>query len=157
MAFTLGLLEACSLKFTVPMIILRTLLGHLSESGETVLQGHLAQASAVLPNIRTEMAHEFVRVFKLTLPEDYFYELASQEMDSGRYAEAAVCIVNGDLFERFNCLDLCLNLVDVNRIAELKLVLSNRESLRVPVVNQLSTPKHAKTATKLVVDYGLDP
>lgn len=50
-----------------------------------------------------------------------------------------------------------MNLVDVNRIAELKLLLECQDTLRVPVVNQLSSHKHAKTATKLVIDYGLEP
>lgn len=96
--FTLRLLEACSLKFTVPMILLRTLLTHLSDSGDSVLARHSVQAKTVLPNIKTEMAHEYVRVFKISVPEDYFFDLASQEIDSGRFAEAAVCIANGDLY-----------------------------------------------------------
>lgn len=31
---TIGLLEACSLKYTIPMLIIRTLLGHLAEAGD---------------------------------------------------------------------------------------------------------------------------
>ena len=46
-----------------------------------------------------------------------------------------------------------MDLVDLNRVSECKLVLNELANLRSRVVESLSTPKFAKTATKLVIDY----
>ena len=61
------------------------------------------------------------------------------------------------MFHRFNCVELCANLVDLGKMQEVKLILDQQESLRLPLIHQLSTPKYAKTATKLVLIYDLDP
>jgi hypothetical protein len=61
------------------------------------------------------------------------------------------------MFHRFNCLEVCINLVDIGKVHEVKLILDDQESLRSPLIQQLSNSKHAKTATKLVLDYGFDP
>lgn len=111
----------------------------------------------VLPTIRTELVHEFVNTFKITVPDAFFFDLATQEITSGRFVEAAICISNSKMFDRFNCHELCLNLVDVNKVGECKLILNEAEHLRRPVVESLCTPKFVKTATKLVLDYSLDP
>ena len=66
------------------------------------------------------MVHEYVDTFGLSVSEDYFYDLANAELEQGRYPEAAICIMNSKLFDRFDCLDLCLNLIGVNRMHEVK-------------------------------------
>lgn len=105
------------------------------------------------------MAHEFVTMFGLenSISNDYFFNLANAELAEARYAEAAICIVNSRLFDRFNCLELCVNLVDINRVHECKQILDQVEPLRVPVIRALSNPKYFKTATKLVLDFEMDP
>ena len=65
--------------------------------------------------------------------------------------------MNSKLFDRFDCLDLCLHLIDVNRMHEVKQLLNEVEPLRQPLVKRLSNAKHHKNATKIVLDYGLDP
>jgi len=157
--FALGLIEACSVNFQVPPNVIRALLSHVetAELGNDWHEAIKSQSSKALQSIRTEMVHEFVRVFKVQVPQEYFYELAQAELSSARYAEAAICIVNSKLFERFDCHELCLNLIDISRTHECKLLLNELESLRRPVIETLSTPKHAKTASKLLLDYKLDP
>lgn len=49
------------------------------------------------------MVHEFVRVTKLIVTNDFYAERVRGELEHGRYAEAAVCIVNGRMFDRFDC------------------------------------------------------
>ena len=116
------------------------------------------QSKAALSSIRTEMVHEFVTVYKVEVPDDFFFGLAQAEMDSGRYAEAAICIASSKIFDRFECHALCMNLIDINRTKECKLILDSQPELRRPVIESLSPqPKHAKTATKLVIDYDLPP
>jgi len=145
----------------VPLSILRALLSFLrSEDAPLGLDWQAktrVEAHSVLVAMRTEIVHEFVKTFQLEVPHDYFFELAEAELGSGRYPEAAICIVNSGLVSRFDCRDLCLNLVDVNRVHECKLLLNLAEHLRRPVIEALTSPKHAKTATKLVIDFGLDP
>ena len=63
--------------------------------------------------------------------------------------------MNSKLFAEFDLLVLCLNLVDVNHMHEVKLILNEVESLRVPLVRRLSSIKHHKNATKIVLDYSL--
>ena len=95
----------------------------------------------------------------MDVPDDFFVEIASADVNSGRFAEAAICIVNARMFDRFDCHQLCFNLVDLNKVKECKLVLSEAKdsSLINRLIETLSTPKHAKTATKLILDYELEP
>ena len=95
--------------------------------------------------------------------EDFFYQLAQNELESGRYVEAAICIANtatpdnGSFTQRFDIQELCSRLImDLNKTHEAKLLLNLRPELISPLVENLSTPKFAKTATKLIIDYNLD-
>lgn len=60
--------------------------------------------------------------------------------------------------EKFDLKELCLRLVqELNKTHEAKLMLDlMAPELRGQVIESLSSPKFAKTATKLVIDYGLD-
>ena len=104
------------------------------------------------------MVHEFVRAFGLSsvVSDDYFADIAQRELEVGRFAEAAICIANSKLFSRFDCLELCVDLVDIGRVGEAKMILNQVEELRAPVVKRLSAPKYAKTATKFVIDYEMN-
>ena len=97
------LVEACSLKFDLPLGVPRAFLTHLDtiinpcSSFRTVVNdGVKTVAIQALPNIRTELVHEFVKAFDISgnINNGFFYQLARDEIESGRYIEAAICISN---------------------------------------------------------------
>ena len=116
-------------------------------------------SKAMLRNLRAEVVHDFVKATKMEVPIDFFAELANNELAQGNFAEAAVCIVNDSMYDRFDCHQLCIDLVDVNKIKECKLILTESKDTELlhRVIQSLSSPKYAKTATKLIIDYELDP
>jgi len=161
--FTLNVLEACSIRPEVPLLVIRIALNHLHillNDGKLVLS-EACKKSAIekLDKMRPDVVFEYVRhlqLSQLTAP-DYFEKLAQDHIDHARYAEAAILIIKFRYFEKFDLLELVINLVEANRVPTARLILDNVPSLKEKSVRLLSNPVHAKVAAQLVKDYKLNP
>jgi hypothetical protein len=57
-------------------------------------------------SLRGEVVFDFVKLMQLDVSEDYFLELARKNLETGKYAEAAVLIIKFKFFSEFNLEDL---------------------------------------------------
>lgn len=157
----LQLIEACCLKVEVPQLIVRiaiNYLGMMISEGKIVMSKEMKQmAINKLVSLRGEVVFDFVKLMQLDVGEDYFLELARKNLESGKYAEAAVLIIKFKFFNEFNLEDLIFQLVESKRVPTAKLVIENQPNMKEKVVRMLSTVQHAKTAADLVKDYRLNP
>ena len=62
-------------------------------------------------------------------------------------------------YDKFDILELCINLVDINKVQQAKMLVQNvaDPDLKERLIRGLSTPQHAKVAAQLVKDYRLSP
>jgi hypothetical protein len=109
--------------------------------------------------LRAEVVFDFVKAMQLSdvVNEDYFLKLAQENIENGKFAEAAIIITKFRFFDQFDILQLILDLVDNKRIPTAKLMIDNQPILKEKVVRMLSTNAHAKTAADFVKDYKLNP
>ena len=70
-----------------------------------------------LGSIRSEVIHDYVKYLKLQVSSDYFLQLTNQYLEAGRYVDASTCIVKFGFFDKFDLLELCMNLVDLNKVS----------------------------------------
>jgi len=112
-----------------------------------------------LSSLRADLVHDFVRLTGLSdvVKDDYFFKMAQDNIANGKYPEAAVLITKFRFFDKFDLLQLILDLVDSKRIPTAKLLIDNQPLLKENVVRMLSTNAHAKTAADFVKDYKLNP
>jgi len=164
--FTLNVLEACSIRPEVPLFVIHIALQHLHillRDGKLVLS-EACKKSAIekLDKIRPDVVFEYVRYLQLsqlTAP-DYFEKLAQDHIDHARYAEAAVLIIKFRYFEKFDLLELVINLVkskEANSDTRYRQILNNVPSLIEKSVRLLSNRVHGKVAAQLVKDNNLNP
>ena len=71
---------------------------------------------AQIEYLRSEVIHDFVKHMKLKLGADFFERLTRQYLDAGRYVDASVCIMKQRLFTQFDILELCVNLIDAEKV-----------------------------------------
>lgn len=116
-------------------------------------------AKESLSFLKGEVVFDFVRLMGLSgvVNEDYFLKLAQDNIANGKYPEAASIITKFRFFDKFDLLQLILDLVDSKRIPTAKLIIDNQPQLKENVVRMLSTNAHAKTAADFVKDYKLNP
>lgn len=62
------------------------------------------------------MIHDYVKHLKLNVSSEYFLNLTRQYLESGRFVDAATCIVKFGFQDKFDILELCVNLVDINKV-----------------------------------------
>lgn len=161
--FTLNVLEACSLRPEVPVLIIRIALNHLNISmndGKLVLSDACKKAAIEkLDKIRPDVVFEYVKLFQLKdlVGADYFEKLAQEHIDNGRYAEAAILIIKFRYFDKFDLQELVINLVDANRVPIAKMILGEVPKLKEKSIRLLSTPQHHKVAAQMVKDFKLNP
>jgi len=108
--FVLQLIEACCLKVEVPQLIVRiaiNYLGMMISDSKIVMNKEMKQmAINKLVSLRGEVVFDFVKLMQLDVGEDYFLELARKNLETGKYAEAAVLIIKFKFFNEFNLEDL---------------------------------------------------
>jgi len=118
--FTINLLEACSIRYNVPVLVIRIALNHLgfmiADGVVTIQPHHKKFALEKLSSIRSELIHDYVKHLKLQVSSDYFENLTQKFLDMQRYVDAANCIVRFSFYDKFNILDLCINLVDIQKV-----------------------------------------
>ena len=107
--------------------------------------------------IRSEVIHDYVKHLKLQVSSDYFLDLTRQYLDASRYVDAATCIMKFGFYDKFDILELCINLVDINKVQQAKMLVQNVPDLKERLIRGLSRPQHAKVAAQLVKDYKLNP
>lgn len=72
--------------------------------------------------IRSEVIHDYVKHLKLQVSSDYFLDLTRQYMDASRYVDATTCIMKFGFYDKFDILELCINLVDINKVQQAKML-----------------------------------
>jgi len=74
--FAINLISACSLKFNVPVLVIRIALNHLNfliqDGAVTIKQQHQQFAMQKLGSIRSEVIHDYVKYLKLQVSSEYF-------------------------------------------------------------------------------------
>ena len=94
--FTINLLEACSVRYNVPVMVIRIALNHLGfmiQDGTLIIKPeHQKYAMDKLGSIRSEVIHDYVKHLKLQVSSEYFFDLTRQYLDASRYVDAATCI-----------------------------------------------------------------
>ena len=93
-----------------------------------------------LQSIRSDVIHDYVKHLKLNVSSEYFLNLTQQYLESGRYVDAATCIVKFGFQDKFNILELCVNLVDINKVQQAKLLVSQVPDLKERLIHNLSKP-----------------
>lgn len=78
-------------------------------------------------------------------------------MDGGKIQDAACLIIDFELFEKFNPLDLFMQMFELNDTRLAKQILEKLPNLRIAAIEKLCNPKYVKKAADLVVQYKLDP
>lgn len=80
-----------------------------------------------LSSLRADLVHDFVRLTGLSdvVKDDYFFKMAQDNIANGKYPEAAVLITKFRFFDKFDLLQLILDLVDSKRIPTAKLLIDN--------------------------------
>ena len=78
-------------------------------------------------------------------------------MDAGRFSEAANIIIKFKFFDKFDIMELIMQLVEANRVPSAKLLLDCKPELKVQVIRALSNQKHHKVAANFVKDYKMNP
>lgn len=118
--FTINLLEACSIRYNVPVLVIRIALNHLGfmiqDGAVTIKPEHQKYAMEKLGAIRSEVIHDYVKHLKLQVSSDYFLDLTRQYLEAGRYVDAATCIQKFGFYDKFDILELCIHLVDINKV-----------------------------------------
>ena len=66
--------------------------------------------------MRSELIHDYVKHLKLVVSSDYFENLTRKYLEASRYVDAATCIMRFSFYDKFDILDLCINLVDINKV-----------------------------------------
>lgn len=161
--FTINLIEACCGKYEVPLLIIRIAINHvgilISDGKLELTQEMRGIAKEKLGSLRAEVVFDFVKQLglKSIVSDNYFLELAQENYDNARFAEAAVLIIKFRFFEKFDVMQLIYELVDQKRLPTAKLLIDQKPDLKEKVVRLLSTNTHAKTAADLVKDYKLNP
>lgn len=161
--FSMQLLEACCIKQEVPQLVIRIMintLGTFINEGKLTLSASMKNyAKDKLSNLRAEVVFDFVKAMQMNsiVNEDYFFKLAQENIENNKFAEAAIIITKFRFYEKFDILQLILDLVDSKRIPTAKLLIDNQPMLKEKVVRMLSTNAHAKTAADFVKDYKLNP
>jgi hypothetical protein len=129
--FTINLLQACCLRDQVPFLVIRIImnyLGILIKDGKLKLTDHLKGiAKESLSYLKSDVVFDFVRLMDLSgvVNEDYFLKLAQDNIANGKYPEAANIITKFRFFEKFDLLQLILDLVDSKKIPNAKLIIDN--------------------------------
>jgi hypothetical protein len=84
-------------------------------------------AKESLSFLRAEVVFDFVKLMGLdgVVNEEYFLKLAQDNITNGKYPEAAILITKFRFFEKFDLLQLILDLVDSKRIPTAKLLIDN--------------------------------
>lgn len=74
--FTINLLEACSIRYNVPVLVIRIALNHLGfmiqDGAVTIKPEHQKYAMDKLQSIRSEVIHDYVKHLKLQVSSEYF-------------------------------------------------------------------------------------
>ena len=142
--FTINLLEACSVRYNVPVMVIRIALNHLGfmiQDGEVKIKPeHQKYAMDKLGSIRSEVIHDYVKHLKLQVSSDYFLNLTKQHLDAQRYVDAQTCIMKFGFYDKFDILELCINLVDINKVQQAKLLVQNMPELKERLIRGLSKP-----------------
>ena len=60
-------------------------------------------------------------------------------------------------YDKFDILDLCIKLVDINKIQQCKMLVQNVPEVKERLIRALSVQQHAKVAAQFVKDYKLNP
>lgn len=129
--FTMALLEACCSRDQVPLLVIRITINHLGiliKDGKLKLTAELKNiAKESLSFLRAEVVFDFVKLMGLdgVVNEEYFLKLAQDNITNGKYPEAAILITKFRFFEKFDLLQLILDLVDSKRIPTAKLLIDN--------------------------------
>ena len=77
---------------------------------------HQKYAMEKLGNIRSDVIHDYVKHLKLQVSSDYFLELTRLHLEASRYVDAATCIMKFGFYDKFDILDLCINLMDISKV-----------------------------------------
>lgn len=161
--FILNLIESCCVRPEVPLIVIRIAWNHLKslidEEKIKITNLHKKFALERIDKIRAEIVHEFYKHMQLQneVAPDYFEKLIVNHIENNRFGEAATLIIKFNLFEKFDLIELMVNLVIHNKQSTAKLFLDSQPALREKVVRRLSLPETAKTATEFVKDYKMNP
>jgi len=117
------------------------------------------KAKQKIQNIRSEVVFDYVKNLQLQkiVNPDYLSELAKVHMDAGRFSEAANIIIKFKFFDKFDIMELIMQLVEANRVPSAKLLLDCKPELKVQVIRNLSNQKHHKVAANFVKDYKMNP
>jgi len=93
-----------------------------------------------LSSIRPELIHDYVKHLKLQVSSDYFENLTKKYLEAQRYVDATVCIVRFSFYDKFDILELCINLVDINKVQQAKMLVQNVPDLKIRLIRGLSRP-----------------
>jgi len=94
----------------------------IQDGAVTIKPEHQKYAMDKLQSIRSEVIHDYVKHLKLQVSSEYFEGLTRQYLDNQRYVDAATCIMKFSFFDKFDILDLCICLVDINKIQQAKML-----------------------------------
>ena len=61
-------------------------------------------------------------------------------MDASRYVDAATSIMKFGFYDKFDILELCINLVDINKVQQAKMLVQNVPDLKERLIRGLSRP-----------------
>jgi len=105
----------------------------ISEGKLKLSEEHQLRAKQKIQNIRSEVVFDYVKNLQLQkiVNPDYLSELAKVHMDAGRFSEAANIIIKFKFFDKFDIMELIMQLVEANRVPSAKLLLDCKPELKV--------------------------
>lgn len=109
-----------------------------------------------IEKIRPEVIHDFIRHLKLQVSADFYLNLTRQYMESARYVDASVCIIKHRLYPHFDILELCLKLVELDKVQQVKMLAQSVKGMKEQVVRRLDRLEHIKVAQLLIKDFKLN-
>lgn len=93
------------------------------QDGVVILNAeHQKYAIEKLLSIRSEIIHDFVKLLKLQVSSDFFLNLSKSYLENSRYADAAANIMKYKFYDQFDILELCINLVEINKVQQAKML-----------------------------------
>ena len=112
----------------------------IQDGAVTILPKHQKYALDKLSSIRSELIHDYVKHLKLQVSSDYFENLTKKYLEAQRYVDAATCIVRFSFYDKFDILELCINLVDISKVQQAKILVQNVPDLKDRLIRGLSRP-----------------
>lgn len=105
-------------------------------------------AVSKLHNVRAELLVDYVTKFKLTdrVDNDFFENLARTNLQNNKYHEAALIIHKFKFFDKFDCKQILVKLIDANRIPAAKQLCEESEEMKLFLIKSLSTNDNCKLA-----------